>query len=60
MKATTPPMSSGSPTLPSAVCEAIASLICSLSRTKPFPKSVSIAPGAIILDLIPLTPNSFA
>ena len=45
-----PPMSSGRPTRPSAVCDATKPLSCALSRTAPPPKSVSIAPGAIDVD----------
>lgn len=58
--ATTEPISSGKPTLPSAVLEAIILLRSLLSRTAPPPKSVSIAPVATEFTLICRAPNSNA
>ena len=42
-KATTPPISSGKPTRPKAVFEAIPAFICSLSRTTPPKRSYMIS-----------------
>ena len=50
--ATTPPISSGSPTLPNAVIALIFALYCALSRISPPAKSVAMAPGATTLTLI--------
>lgn len=54
------PISSGSPTRPSAVWAAICRFTSALSRTTPPPKSVSMAPGAMIFTEIPRPPSSFA
>ncbi|EDS6438924.1 NmrA family NAD(P)-binding protein [Salmonella enterica] len=58
--ATIGPISSGTPTRPSAVIAANCALTSALSRTSPPPKSVSIAPGAIVLTVMPRQPNSRA
>jgi hypothetical protein len=58
--ATAGPISSGRPGRPSAVTLAMKALTCSLSRTAPPAKSVSIAPGAIVFTAIPRGPSSFA
>ena len=54
------PISSGSPTRPSAVWAAICRFTSALSRTSPPPKSVSMAPGAMMFTDIPRPPSSFA
>jgi len=58
--ATTPPISSGTPTRPNAVCEAIMSFIWGLASKLGFVKSVSMAPAATRLAVMPLSPNSLA
>ncbi|KAG0734771.1 hypothetical protein G6F31_021440 [Rhizopus arrhizus] len=53
-------MSSGTPTRPSAVMSANCLLSSGISRTAPPRKSVSIAPGATVLTVMPRLPSSLA
>jgi hypothetical protein len=49
----------GRPTRPSAVCPVIIWFTSASSRTIPPPKSVAMAPGAIVLTAMRRAPSSF-
>ncbi len=53
-------ISSGTPTRPSAVMAANCAFTSASSRTSPPPKSVAIAPGAMVLTVMPRPPSSRA